>query len=76
MRMHLVVVGEPAWQLFDDGLRVRPAIHADIVALECAVKRLGHAVRLRAADGRGFGHQADVAGKGAGVARCSSCQCR
>ncbi len=66
--MHLVVVRQPAWKLFDNGSGVGPGVHADVVALEGADERLGHAVRLRAADGRRPWDQPDVTGEGAGVA--------
>ena len=69
VRMHLDVVGEPAWQLLDDGPGVRPGVHADIVALEGTDERLCHAVRLRAADRGRARDQLDVAGEGSGVAR-------
>lgn len=48
--MHLVKMGEPARQLADETLRIRPGIHTDIIAFEGADERLSHAVRLRAAD--------------------------
>lgn len=44
MWMHLVIAVEPDWQLRDDGLRIGPGVHADIVALEGADERLGHTV--------------------------------
>ena len=48
--MHVVVVGQPAWKLLDDGLGVRPRAHTNIVPFERPDERLGHAVGLRAAD--------------------------
>jgi hypothetical protein len=66
--MHVVVVGQPSAQLLDDGLGIWPGADADGVALERADEGFGHAVGLRAADGRRARHQADVAGEGAGVA--------
>jgi hypothetical protein len=50
VRMPLVTMGEPAGQLVDDTLRIWPGVHADIIALEGANERLGHAIRLRTAD--------------------------
>jgi len=38
-----------------------------MVALERPDERLGHAVRLRAFDQRGAGHEADIASEAAGV---------
>ena len=67
--MHRVVVCQPAWQLLDHGLRVGSGVDADVVALEGADERLGHAVGLRTADRRRERHQADVAGEGAGITR-------
>ena len=66
--MYLVIVVEPDWQLRDNGLRIGAGVHADIVALERANERLGHAVGLRAADRGRARDQPDVAGKVAGVA--------
>ena len=40
MRMHLIVVRQPSWQLLDDRLSVRPGVHADIVAFEGSDERL------------------------------------
>ena len=74
--MHLIMMGEPAWQLFDGGLKVRLGVHADIVAFERAAERFGHAVRLRAADRAGARDPPDVARKGAGVARFTGCRCK
>src|SRR4051794_35525649 len=65
--MHLVIVVEPGWQLRDDGLRVGPRVHADVVTLEGADERLGHAVRLWTADRGRSWDQPDAARKGAGV---------
>jgi hypothetical protein len=55
--------------LRDDGLRIRRGVHADVVTLEGADERLGHAVGLRATD-RGLApNQPDVASKSPRVAR-------
>ena len=67
--MHLVVVGQPAWQLLDDGLGIQPGPYADVVALERTDERLGHAVRLRAADRGRAWDQPDAAGEGTSIAR-------
>ena len=66
--MHLVIVVEPGWQLRDDGLRIGLWVPADVVALEGADERLGHAVGLRAADRGGLRDQPDASGERAGVA--------
>ena len=36
-------MGKPARQLVDDALRIRPGVHADVIALESANERLSHA---------------------------------
>jgi len=66
--MHLVILGEPAKQLVDDTLRIRPGAHADIIAFECADERLSHAVRLGTADWGRARDQSNAPGKGACVA--------
>ncbi len=40
MRVLLVVEGEPVRQLRDECLRIRPRVHANVVALESAGERL------------------------------------
>ena len=70
--MHLVIMGEPAKQLIDNGPGIRPRVHSDVIALEGADERFRHTVRLWAADRCGPRHQADVAGKGMGITRCVS----
>ncbi len=40
-------MGEPAGQLVDHALGIRPGVYTDIIALESANERLGHAIRLR-----------------------------
>ena len=67
--MHLVIVGEPAWQLLDHGRGIRPRVHSDVIALEGADERLRHAVRLWAADRGGARYQADVTCEGTSVVR-------
>ena len=61
--MHLVIVGEPARQLVDDALRIRPGVHTDIIALEGANERLSHAIRLRTADWGRARDQPNASGK-------------
>lgn len=52
MRMHLVEVLEGRWQLCQYRLRVTQVHARHLVALEGVDEALGHAVALRAADGR------------------------
>jgi len=61
MRMHLVEVLEGRWQLRQYRLRVTQVHARHIVALEGVDEALGHAVALRAADGRVDGLQTQSA---------------
>ena len=69
MRVKLVVVGEPSRELIDDGAGVWPGTDPGVVALQRPDEGLGHAVRLRAFDWRGAGHETDVAGEPTSVVR-------
>ena len=52
---------EPDGQPLHDGSGIRERTDANVVALEGSHECLGHAVALRAFDGRGPGFEADVA---------------
>ena len=69
MRVNVVIMGEPSRQLIDDGASVRPGADPGIIALQGPDEGLGHAVRLRAFDWRGAGHETDVAGEAACIVR-------
>lgn len=61
MRVDGVVVVEPAWQLVDHGSGVGLFGDADVVSLHGAHEGFGHAVGLRAFDGRCPGLEVDFA---------------
>ncbi len=67
MWVNFVVVCEPSRQLVEDGTGVGFGADPGIIALQCPDERLGHAVRLRAFDRRGSGHETDVSGEPTGV---------
>ena len=63
MRVHLVVVLEPAIELGQDRSGVGPGAEPDVIALEGLHEGLGDAVGLRAAHGREARHEADGVGE-------------
>ncbi len=67
MRVHLVVVFEPAIELGHERSGVGPGAEPNVIALEGFHERLGEAVRLRAAHGREARHEADGVSEGATV---------
>jgi hypothetical protein len=58
VRVHLVVVFEPAIELGQERSGVGPSAEPNVIALEGFHERLGDAVRLRAAHGREARHEA------------------
>jgi hypothetical protein len=50
MRMLLIVMFKPNFQLIHEGSRVRPIGHSDLVTFESFNKAFGHAITLRALD--------------------------
>ena len=75
--MHLVLMGDPAWQLVTFGSSIRPGAYPDIVAFKGATECLCHTVRLWAADRGRKRHQADDCERSCGCrAQCSSCRYR
>ena len=60
---------EPAGQLVGNTLRIRPGVHTDIIALESANERLGHAIRLGTADWGSARNQPNASGERTRVAR-------
>lgn len=65
--MNGVVVVEPKRQAFEDGPGVWQEIDAGIIALDRPHEGLGHAIGLRAGDGRRQRLEAEVAGEGSGL---------
>ena len=68
MRVNLVVVGDPSWQLTHDGFGIWSRTDADIVALDRANEGFGHSVALWTSERRRFRFEPDLAGEATGVA--------
>ena len=68
MRVNVVVVGDPSWQLTHDGFGIWSRTDADIVALDRANEGFSHSVALWTFERRRPRFEADVAGEAAGVA--------
>ena len=68
MRVNLVVVGDPSWQLTHDGFGIWSRTYADIVALDRANEGFSHSVALWTFERRRPRFEPDVAGEAAGVA--------
>lgn len=68
MRVNLVVVGDPSWQLTHDGFGIWSRTDADIVALDRANEGFSHSVALWTFERRRPRFEPDVAGEAAGVA--------
>ena len=68
MRVNLVVVGDPSWQLTHYGFGIWSRTDADIVALDRANEGFSHSVALWAFDWRGSRFEADVASEAACLA--------
>ena len=68
MRVNLVVVGDPSWQLTHDCVGIWSRTDTDIVALDRANEGFSHSVALWTSRGVVLGFEPDVAGEAAGVA--------
>jgi hypothetical protein len=68
VRVNLVVVGDPSWQLTHDGFGIWSRTDADIVALDRANEGFSHSVALWTFERRRPRFEPDVAGEAAGVA--------
>ena len=68
MRVNLVVVGDPSWQLTHYGFGIWSRTDADIVALDRANEGFSHSVALWTFERRRPRFEPDVAGEAAGVA--------
>src|SRR5262245_14087034 len=68
VRVNLVVVGDPSWQLTHDGFGIWSRTDADIVALDRANEGFRHSVALWTFERRRPRFEPDVAGEAAGVA--------
>ena len=53
VRVHLVVVGDPRWQLEHHGFSIGTRTDADVITLDRAYEGLGHSIALWTFDGRG-----------------------
>ena len=68
MRVNLVVVGDPSWQLTHYSFGIWSRTDADIVALDRANEGFSHSVALWTFERRPPRFEPDVAGEAAGVA--------
>jgi hypothetical protein len=68
VRVNLVVVGDPSWQLMHYGFGVWSRTDADIVAFDRANEGFSHSVALWTFERRRPRFEPDVAGEAAGVA--------
>src|SRR5262249_33445910 len=68
VRVNLVVVGDPSWQLTYYGFGIWSRTDADIVALDCANEGFSHSVALWTFERRRPRFEPDVAGEASGVA--------
>ena len=68
MRVNLVVVGDPSWQLTHYSFGIWSRTDADIVALDRANEGFSHSVALWTFERRPPRIEPDVAGEAAGVA--------
>src|SRR5262249_50686471 len=68
VRVNLVVVGDPSWQLTHDGFGIWSRTDTDIVALNRANEGFSHSVALWTFERRRPRFEPDVAGEAAGVA--------
>src|SRR6516225_7859968 len=68
VRVNLVVVGDPSWQLTHDGFGIWSRTDTDIVALDRANEGFSHSVALWTFERRRPRFEPDVAGEAAGVA--------
>ena len=69
VRVHLVVVGDPRWQLETSRFQqLRQGTDADVIAFDGAYEALGRSVALRTFDGRRSRFKTDVASEAAGIA--------
>src|SRR5262249_3834661 len=68
VRVNLVVVGDPSWQLTHHGFGIWSRTDADIVALDRANEGFSHSVALWTFERRRPRFEPDVAGEAAGVA--------
>jgi hypothetical protein len=65
VRVNLVVVGDPRWQLMHHGLGIRARTNADVVTLDSANEGFGHSIALRTFDGRRPWFKTEVASEAA-----------
>src|SRR5262245_13176849 len=68
LRVDLVVVGDPSWQLTHYGFGIWSRTDADIIALDRANEGFSHSVALWTFERRRPRFEPDVAGEAAGVA--------
>jgi hypothetical protein len=68
MRVNLVVVGDPRWQLVHHGLGIWTRTDADVVAFDRAHESFSHSVALWTFDRRRSGFETDGASEAAGIA--------
>jgi hypothetical protein len=61
VRVNLVVVGDPRWQLMHHGLGIRTRTDADVIAFDRAHKSFGHSIALWTFDRRRPGFETDGA---------------
>ena len=68
MRVLVIVVRQPAWEVGQHGLGIWDWGNSDVIALDGSHERLGHAVGLRALDRRCPGLKPDVSRESLGNA--------